>query len=72
MLMALDFFCFRVLSENELAVVLYTCIIVGGRGFPISMRVVCSGTASCTFINDASISASAADAMTFVMIFHTL
>ena len=71
MSMALDRFCFRVLVANALAVLLSTCILVGGYGCPISMRVVLSGTATCEFINDSPIFASAADAMTFVMILHT-
>ena len=70
MLMALDRFCFRVLLANALAVVFSTCIIVEGHGCIISMRVVCSGTASCAFINDAPSYASASNAMTFVMFLH--
>ena len=72
MYMDSDRFCFKLLSENALSLVFYTCIIVGGCGFPIYTRFASSGTVSCAFINDAPISASAADAMTFVIIFHTL
>ena len=57
---------------NSLAVVLFTCIIAGDCGCPISIRVVRSGTTYCAFINDAPISASDAYAMKFVMILNTL
>ena len=70
--MALGRFCFRVLLENALAVVFYTCVLVGGCGCSIYIRVVLSGTVSCAFINYAPIAASAVDSMEFVMILHTL
>ena len=70
--MALDQFCFRFLLANELAVVFFTCILVGGGGCLIYMRVANSRTASCEFINDAPIYASDVNAMAFVVIFHTL
>ena len=70
--MALDRFCFRVLLENSLAVVFSTCIIVVGCGCPIYIIVVRSRNSSREFINDAPISASDADDMTFVMILHIL
>ena len=72
MSMALDRFCFRVLLANLLSVVLSTFILVGGCGYTISNIVVRSGTASYAFIYDALTSASAASAVTFVIIFHTL
>ena len=62
----------QVFLSNALAVILSTCIFVGGCGCPISVIVVRSGTASCAFINYAPIFSSAADAMTFVMILYTL
>ena len=58
--------------ENTLAVVLSTCIIVGGCGCTIYTRVAIPGNTPYAFINDAPISASASDAMIFVMILHTL
>ena len=67
--MALDQFCFRFLLANELAVVFFTCILVGGGGCLIYMRVANSRTASCEFINDAPIYASDVNAMAFVVIF---
>ena len=58
--------------EKALYVVFSNCIIVGGWGFPISIRVVSYGTASCSFINNSLFSTSAIYAMAFVMILHTL
>ena len=72
MSMALDHFCSRVLLENAISVVLSTYIIVGSCGYSIYTRVVRSETASCAFINYTPISASAANAMIFVIILYTL
>ena len=60
------------LLENVLDVVLSTCILVGGCECPISMKVVRSGTNSCSFIIDAHISAFPANFMTFIIIFKYL
>ena len=66
--MDLERFCFRVLFTNTLDVVLSTYILVVGYGCPISIRVVCSGTASCAFVKDAPIPDSTVDAMKCFMI----
>ena len=60
---------FRFTTPN--AVVLSVCIGVGGWGCPISSRVVLAGMASRAFMNNAPISASAADDMTALMICAT-
>ena len=70
--MDLKRFCFRFLLKKASALVLSTCIFVGGCGCPISIRVVRSGTASYAFINDAWIYTSAPYDIAFVIIFHTL
>ena len=44
--------------EKALDVELFTCIFVGVFRYPISIRVVHSGTSSCEFINDTPISTS--------------
>ena len=72
MAVALGRFCFRFLLANSLSEVFSTFIPVGGCRCTISIRVVRSGTASYAFLNDAPISDSTADAMTFFIILHTL
>jgi hypothetical protein len=68
--MAFDRFCFMVPLANPSAVVLSTCIGVGGCGWPSSVRVLMMGTASCPFKYPAPISASAAEPTTTSMILH--
>ena len=53
------------------AVVLSVCIGVLGCGCPISMRAILAGMASRAFMNNAPISASAADDMTAFIIWAT-
>ena len=72
MSMDLDRFCFMVPLAKLLAVVLSTCKGVGGCGCPISINVVLMGTASCTLMYPAPISASAADPMTLLIILELI
>ena len=63
MSIAFDRFCLIVSFTNPTAVVLSTCMGVGGWGCPISSRVVRIGKTSLDFIKLAHISASAAEEM---------
>ena len=65
---AFDHFCSMVLFANPTSVVLSTCMGVGGCGCPSSLRVVRIGKASLAFRKVAPILASAAEDMTFLMI----
>ena len=67
----LDRFCFIVLFMNPTAVVLSTCNEVGGWSCPSSVAATFIGIPSCALVYVAPISASAADAMTFLSIFAT-
>ena len=57
------------LSTNPRAVVLSTCIGVGGCWCPISIKVVLAGMACLEFRKSAPISASAANDITFFKLF---
>ena len=70
MSMAFDLFCFRLLFAKASAVVLSNYIGVGGCGCPISCNQVLIGTSSWPLIYVAQISASAADPITLLIIFH--
>ena len=70
MSIAFDRFCLMVLFANPTAVVLSTCMEVGGWGFPSYSRVVRIGKAYLAFRKVAPISASAAEDITILMIWH--
>ena len=70
MSIALDIFCLMLLLAIPTAVELLTCIGVGGWGWPISMSVVCMGTAAWPLRKRAPYSASAEDDMTLRKILH--
>ena len=53
------------------AIVLSVCIGIFGCGCPISIRAILAGMASRAFMNNAPISASAADDMTAFIIWAT-
>ena len=54
--------------EKTLDVELSTCIFVGGCWYPISIRVVHSGTSYCESMKDTPISTSNVNSMTFVLL----
>jgi hypothetical protein len=67
-LISIDFNAFgRILfAISECAVELSVCIGVGGCGWPISSSAWRIGIAALTFVNNPAISASAAEARTFL------
>ena len=70
MSIAFELLCLIAFFANTTAVVLSTCMGVGGWGCPSSSRVVRIGKASLAFRKVAPISASAAEDMKVLMIWH--
>ena len=70
MSIAFDCVCLIVLFANRTAVLLSTCMGVGGWGCLSSLRVVKIGEAYLAFRKLAPISASATEDMTVLMIWH--